>query len=49
MSGKAAAQRQNKLVIFGAAEPVHKVITTSGLDQIVTVVANWEAARAYLA
>ena len=49
MSGKTAAQRQNKLVLFGADESVHKVITTSGLDQIVTVVADWEAARAYLA
>lgn len=48
-SGKVAAQRGNKMVLFGANEPVHKVITTCGLDHIVPVVADWTEAQAKLA
>ena len=48
MCGKAAAQRGNKLVIFGCSESVAKVITTSGLDQSIPVASDWQAARALL-
>jgi len=48
MAGKSAAQKGNKLVLFGAPELVQKVLTTSGADQIVTLVADWEAAKAAL-
>jgi anti-sigma B factor antagonist len=48
MSGKTSAQRGNKIVLFGACEPVAKVITTSGLDQIIPLVEDWDAACARL-
>ncbi len=49
MNGKVSAQRGNKIALFGACEPVHKVITTSGLDQIIPLVEDWNSARALLA
>ena len=49
MSGKTATQRGNKIVLFGANEPVGKVITTSGLDQIIPMAEDWTAACAILA
>jgi anti-anti-sigma factor len=49
MAGKAAARRSNKLAVFGASEPVAKVITTSGLDQIVLMASDWGTARTILA
>jgi anti-anti-sigma factor len=48
MSGKASAQRGNKIVLFGAREPVAKVITTSGLDQIIPLAEDWDSACARL-
>lgn len=49
MSGRAAAKRGNKVVIFGACENVHKVITTCGLDEVIPMTADWDSARAQLA
>jgi anti-sigma B factor antagonist len=49
MSGKVSAQRGNKIVLFGACEPVGKVISTSGLDQIIPVAEDWASARTLLA
>jgi anti-sigma B factor antagonist len=44
MAGKAAAGRGGKLALFGASEPVAKVIGASGLDLIVPLAADWAAA-----
>jgi anti-sigma B factor antagonist len=49
MCGKTSAQRGNKVALFGASEPVSKVISTSGLDQIIPVAKDWPSARALLA
>lgn len=49
MSGKASAQRGHKIALFGACEPVGKVITTSGLDQIIPLADDWAAAVTILA
>lgn len=48
MSGKVSALRGNKIVLFGACEPVAKVITTSGLDQIIPLAEDWDSACARL-
>jgi anti-sigma B factor antagonist len=48
MSGRAAALRGNKIVIFGACDTVRKVITTSGLDEIIPLAEDWDEARAVL-
>ena len=47
--GKSAARRGHKLAMYAAQEPVGKVITTSGLDQVVPLAADWNAAAALLA
>ncbi len=44
MAGKAAAGRGGKLALFGASEPVAKVIGASGLDLIVPLASDWNAA-----
>jgi anti-sigma B factor antagonist len=48
-AGKALARRGGKLVMFGAPDPVAKVITTAGLDEVVPLVADWAAAQTALA
>src|ERR1700744_2377457 len=48
MSGRAAAQRGNKIVIFGANENVSKVMTTCGLDEVIPLAENWDSARELL-
>jgi len=49
MGGRAAAQRGHKVVIFGASDTVRKVITTSGLDEIIPLADDWDKACAILA
>ena len=49
MNGKVSAQKGNRIVLFGSSEPVHKVITTSGLDQIIPLVEDWDTACTLLA
>lgn len=49
MSGKAANNRGHRIVLFGAQESVSKVITTCGLDEIVPLVPDFDAACAALA
>jgi len=49
MAGKAAAGRGGKLALCGASEPVAKVIGASGLDLIVPLAADWNAARELVA
>jgi anti-anti-sigma factor len=44
LCGKAAALRGNKLALVGACQPVGKVIVTSGLDQIIPLASDWQAA-----
>ncbi len=48
MTGRAVANRGNKLVIFGAGENVHKVLTTAGVDEVIPLAPDWDAARALL-
>jgi anti-sigma B factor antagonist len=47
--GKAASRRGHKLAMYGAQEPVGKVITTSGLDQIVPLASDYQAVMVMLA
>ena len=46
MAGKTMARRGGKLVLFGASEAVAKVLTASGLTEIMPLVGAWDAAVA---
>ncbi len=49
LAGKTVARRSGKLVMFGASEPVAKVLTASGLTEIVPLLDSRDAAVAALA
>lgn len=49
IAGKAASRRGAKLVLFGANDGVARIITTAGLDEIVPLLASWDAVAAALA
>jgi anti-anti-sigma factor len=48
-AAKGATRRGGKLVAVGANEMVAKVITTSGIDEIVPLIADWDGVQIALA
>lgn len=46
LAGKAIARRSGKLVMFGASDAVAKVLTTSGVTEIIPLLDSWDAAVA---
>jgi anti-anti-sigma factor len=49
MAAKAASRRGGRIVLFGASEPVSKVLGAAGLTEIVPLVGNRDSAMAALA
>jgi anti-anti-sigma factor len=49
MAGKAASRQGGKMVVFGANDMVAKVLTASGLPEIVPLHADWTSAQAAMA
>jgi anti-anti-sigma factor len=49
MAGKTATRHGGKLVVFGANDLVAKVLTTSGLTEIVPLLSDWGDAQAAMA
>jgi len=47
--GQGLSPARHKIALFGACEPVSKVITTSGLDQIIPLADDWAGAVTILA